>query len=314
MSEEPVLRPEEIAGVLSGTPDDPTLDAGSPADSGPQVYSLKEPVAIPASAERTARQTLERIAAALGAVLRAEADAGIELTVDGLQQQRTEAALSVLPPPAWVVSLARPGGGGLALALHPAVALALVDLALGGQGRPGESGREPTELENRVLSRLIGSAAEPIAGVLGESVRAATLDVGAVPSNVATGGETVGVGLLRFKIGEEDHASLLLVTAALLLPSRSPSAGEPRPPGPLASRLERVALDVRPVLRAGRVGMRDLVELERGKVLRLDAAEDTLFDLRVADHNVIRGRIVRQDERSVFAIPRGPDDPSRKEP
>ena len=301
MSDEPILRPEEVAGVLGGDASQGAAPIESAAD-GPQPYSLREPVAIPPSAEADARQTLERIVAAFAEVFRSEAKGGIELTLDGMQQQRTSAALSVLPPPAWVVSLARSDGGGVALALNPAVGLALVDLALGGTGSSPEAVREPTPLEGRVLSRLIGAAAKRLEEIVGEPLRPRRLEVGKLPGVVAAAGETVGVGLLRLKICETDYTSLMLVTASLLLPARRKTIAQPRPPGPMARRLRAVPVEVRPVLRAGRVGIRDLMTLGSGKVLRLDSPANARFELRVFGTTVEHGSIVREDDRSVFTV------------
>lgn len=299
MSEEPVLRPEEVAGVLSkdGEP------ATKPSASGPQPYSLREPVAIPASAEAEATRTLARIVAAFNDVLRGESAGQVEIGLDGLQQHRAEVALSALPAPIWVCSLVRPGGGGVSLALHPVVALALVDLVLGGAGEIPEEGREATPLEARVATKIVASAAKPIAEVLGVEPKPLELRIGEVPPEVAAAGETVGVGLLRLKIGEGDHSSLLLVTASLLLPStRRTVADEVRAPGPLAPRLDAVGLETRLVLRAGRVSAGDLVALREGQVLRLDAPEDAGFDLRVSGCTVAHGSIARRDGGTSFTV------------
>jgi flagellar motor switch protein FliM len=308
MKDEPILRPEEIAGVLSGGAEDGAAAAAT-NDDGPKPYSLREPVSIPPAAEAQARDNLANLVNVVNESFRAQTGAPVELGLDALQQQPAAAALAALPSPVWVASLARAGGGGLSLALPSVVALGLVDVALGGTGAFPESGREPTPLESRVVSRLLSGCAGPIAELLDEPLKPVALTAGEVPSAVASSGETVGVGLLRFAIGEASQAALLLITASMLLPTETTSSGGHV--GPLAARLERLDFPVRPVLRAGRVGFRDLTALEKGKMLRLDAAEDALLELRIFGQTIAWGRVERNDDGSVFRVEQKVDQPGK---
>ncbi len=311
MSEEPVLRPEEVAGVLSG-------DAGNApqphADGEAQPYSLREPVAIPAAAEAQARGRLEGVVAALAELLDAEAEGGIKVLLEGFQQQRAAAALSVLPGPVWVTALAAKRGGGIALALQPAVALALMDRALGGPGDPPEDGREPTSLEGRVVSRMFGAIAEKLGAIFETDLTPVELTTDRIPDRVAASGETVGVSPLRFTIGETDHASLLLASASLLVPSGDRATPKARPVGPLARSLENVVMPVVPVIPAGRVSLTELSSLESGKVLKFDVVEDSMVELRVGETVIAGGRIRRQTGQTVFKIESRVGDKSTEEP
>lgn len=303
MSDEPVLSPEEVAGVLA----DPTEggQASPTPREGPLPYSLREPVAIPPSAEKHATQAMRKLVAAFAGVLPAGPETEVQLELDGLQQQRPESALSTLPSPAWVFSITRAGGGGVALALHPAVGLALVDLILGGSGELPESGREPTPLEARVLIRLVESAAEKLTDVLGALAdEPVSFSAGSLAPALAVRGETVGVGLLRIGLGEANHSSLLLASASLLLPERRVAKAKIRPPGPLSVPLDRIELEIRPVLLAGRICLNDVLALEPGKVLCLDAPEHAGLELRVGGRKIADGRILREPDRVVFAVER----------
>jgi len=294
MSEEPVLRPDEVQEILS--------DPAAPADDGPQPYSLREPLAIPPAALAAARETMERVVASLNETIGHE-DA-IEVSLDDLQQQTVAAALTAMPPP-WTAALGREGNGGLALALHPSVGLTLVDLALGGPGTPPDDTREPTQLESAVLRRLLAAAANRVSEVLDERLVPVACGAGEIPATVVSAGETVAVGLLRFKIGEGHHTSLLLITASLLITdSQSATAPLGEGPGPLEAILEQVPLEIRPVLAAGSVSFHDVMALEVGDVLRLDVAEETGLELRAEGHAVAIGRVVRTDDRAVFKISR----------
>ncbi|MCP3979352.1 MAG: hypothetical protein GY716_08490 [bacterium] len=300
MREDAVLRPDEVEGVLSGGP--------APVESGPQPYSLRDPIAIPPDKQDAARDVLEGIVSALSDEL--PAGSAIELQLDNLQQLTGAAALSILPSPVWMAGLARPEGGGFALALHPIVGQALVELALGGGGGQGEDDREPTPLESRVLSRMFEAAAPGISTLCSSTLASVESTVGSIPSEIAVPGETLAIGLLRFRIDEADHASLLLATPALLLPDDDAQQGERTTgPGPLADRLEQLTLKARPVLRAGTLRLHDLLALEAGKVVRLDASEDSLLELCVSGRPVARGRIACRGDQTIFTVeaPEGTD-------
>jgi flagellar motor switch protein FliM len=305
MSEEPLLRPEEVQGVISGVDGEAKDEAAASAGEGPQPYSLREPVAIPADAEERAKKAIEQLASTLEEELRRELETEVSLEAEGLQQLRAEAALSVLQSPVWIVPFRRVGSGGMALAMPAPPAMSLVELALGGPGSAPESGREPTALEARVLVKLFSPAAKRIGELLHSELSPGSVETGAVPPSVAAAGETVGVGHLRLKIGESEHSTLLLATASLLLPSsagkqRSASSGA----GPLAPRLAKVPVRVRPVLKAGRVSLGDLMQLEPGKILSLDVPETAPVELQVEGEACFIGQIVRQDDQPVFTVRR----------
>jgi flagellar motor switch protein FliM len=305
MNQDVDLRPEEVSEVLANGSGDGDAAPEQDGRNEPKPFSLREPVAIPPEAEPFAKETLEKVVVALNEVVRSEADIECEMTLDGLQQQRSAAALSVMPAPVWVTALRCSGGGGLALALHPTVGLALVEAALGGSGSLPEEGREPTRLESRVLGWFFSRAADRLETLLGRKLSSAGTAIGEVPTQVASPGETMGVGLLRVKIGEQERSCLLMASAALLLPARKSTADKSsREPGPLAVKLDKVPLETRAVLQAGRVSLNDLMSMESGKVMRLDASEDSILELRVAGQMVAHGRIVRTGEQHNFAVER----------
>ena len=75
---------------------------------------------------------------------------------------KRSAAVGSMAAPTWILGFVHAGGGGLALVLEPASALALVELALGGIGSSSASGREPTPLESRVMGNLCSALVEPL--------------------------------------------------------------------------------------------------------------------------------------------------------
>ena len=284
MSGRPVLRPEEVAGVLAGAP-----QAQPPA--GPTPYSFREPLAIPRESEPQARKRIEALAAEIQETLRAELGAEVTIEVDAFQQQRASAAIAAMPAPAWLLSFARPGGG-VALVLPAAAALSLLERALGGAGASADASRGPTALESRVLSKILPRMAAAVSRALGADLAPVGLVVGSLPPQVATPGEVLGIGILRIKASDGERSALVLASAPLLAPPKAKPAGGKRV-GPLAKALGAVPVDTRAVLDAGLVMVAELSELQPGTVLRFDVAEDAPLELRVREIPIFSGRIVR---------------------
>ncbi len=220
MSEEPLLRPEEVAGVLAGLDGDATPDLSGDGPCMPIPYSLREPVALPQEAEPYARKKVEAMAAAIETCWRRELATEVSIEVEGFQQQRAGVALSVVPSPAWTFGFLDPAGGGVAIVLDPGIGLALVEAALGGAGKPVDTGRAPTPLESRVMERLGSAAAAGIRTAAESALMPTGLVVGALPAGLASDGETLGVGLLRIRLPQGERAALLLATAPILSPRR----------------------------------------------------------------------------------------------
>ena len=303
MSDQPLLRPEEVASVLGAGEAQPESAEGQPGGrpDEPAAYSLREPVVLPASLEQEARARLDAFTERLGHALRQSFDSEVSLALEGFQQQRAEAAIAVLEKPAWILPFRRTGKGRLAVVLSPKLALVVMELALGGLGAAPGEGRGPTPLEQRVLGRLQNRLSEAL-GTEEESFSPCIPGFGEVPASFAPAGETVCVGILRFKLGTVDQKGLLLATGPLLVPKASQTEALPARLGPLAAPLDEVPLPARPVLTAGRLSMKDLVEMKEGAVLRLDAPQGTALELRVAGESLFRGHIRRAEGTSGFAV------------
>jgi flagellar motor switch protein FliM len=316
MSEEPLLKPEEVASVLSGgeTEDPESIEQSR----DPSSYSLREPVVIPPSSEPEARKRVEQIAASLQSSIVSVVDAEMTIDTEGFQQQRVASGLSTVPPPAWVLCFNVPGRGRFALVMPPVLALGVVEMALGGAGGMPEEGRGPTPLEQRVFRRLHASLVEPLRKETGLQVAAGALEFGEVPSSFANPGETVGIGLLRCTVGETDQPALLMVTAGLLVDEESETVTRSfEKIGPLLPRLGKVVLEARPVLRCGKIRMKDLLEMKKDAVILFDTKEGTPLRLSVAGQEIFAGQIGREDGVPLFAVTgrRGraagaPNDPS----
>jgi flagellar motor switch protein FliM len=265
------------------------------------VYSLRRPVAIAPDEESSARCRLSRIATALEAALRSALESPISIQITGFQQEQAHAAIDTLPAPGWILAFPCEDGG-FAVAVDPACALSLVELALGGAGNSPAKGREPTPLESRVMQKLCSALAEPLGRSLALTVTSASFRTGSLPDAIATAGRTVCVGVLGIDLAGHERSGLLLATPNLLRIEPEADVHEPLAVGPLAPRIDLVRVGVRPVLQAGRVTLSDIIHLEPGAVLRLDAPADAPIELRVAGRSCLRGTISREGSTAVFRV------------
>jgi flagellar motor switch protein FliM len=292
----PLLRPDEVASVLSGE-----RAPRPPEATGSPVYHLRKPVAIAAEDEPAAARRLGALAGCLAAVLGKSLGAEIALEMQGFRQELAGVALDTLPQPACLLAFLGPGGGGFGLAFDPACAIALVEVALGGSGASAEARRTPTLLESRILTSLAAEIAEPLRRASGLKLESGVFGTAGLPAGLAGRGEPLGVGLAKLRIAGRERSALLLAAPALLeapAPQAAPHAS--RAVGPLAARLARVQLAIRPVLRAGSVPLAELTTLVPGTILRLDAPEDRPLELRVAGQTVYVGQLARQPAGAVF--------------
>jgi flagellar motor switch/type III secretory pathway protein FliN len=152
------------------------------------------------------------------------------------------------------------------------------------------------------MDKLGTALVGPLAQSADLTVRGAVFRTVAVPESLAAPGQTVGVGLLGIDLAGHQCTGLLLATPNLLRTETDGQDEHLHTIGPLAERLERVRVEVRPVLAAGRVTLADLAELAPGAVLRLDVAVDAPIELRVAGRSCFRGTIARDADGTRFRV------------
>ncbi|ANM30548.1 hypothetical protein ABI59_14630 [Acidobacteria bacterium Mor1] len=303
MSEEPLLQPEEVASVLGGDEEgspDPSLGGGEPSMA--TRFSLRQPLTLTPAEEQGARQRAEKLVQSMQKALCQELDGEYEIQIEGFQQERAESALTLVPEPAWSLPMHLDSSGGMLLVLNPSLALALVEMAMGGVGNPPENGRGPTPLEVRVAERLIAGLSSRISKASDYNFSKGSVAVGKIPSAIAAPGEIVGVALLRFKLSEEaERTSVLLLTTNMLRAPKE-AAGAEQALGPMSGRVQELPVETRPVLPAGQVTLKELTSLKPGSILKLDRNADSELDLRVAGETLFRGNLTRGEKELSFTV------------
>lgn len=301
MTDQPLVSADEMASVLGSDENQEAAPVAS--EKGATVaYSLRRPLAISPEDEERARARVATISESLIASIRRQLDATLECEEQGFQQQQTSAAVGSLEEPAWILAFEAEGGGGLAFVMDPACSMSLIELALGGAGTSSAGGRAPTNLETRVMNNLGRALLEPFSAKAGVRLNRPIFATGSVPTEVATAGEMVAASILKLKFGDAERGALLLATSSLFRDANSAGDDAPVAAGPLNDRLSKVLVDIRPVLRAGKVSLKDLTELQPGSVLRFESDEQRELDLRVQGLGLMRGRISREEGSVQFGV------------
>jgi flagellar motor switch protein FliM len=301
MTDKPLISPEEVASVLSQDQDAAESPPPEPGEAISDVYSLRRPLAIAPEDEPHAKNRVEGFAQALVETIRRELETTIECQVRGFQQQQAGPAVDALPAPCWLLTFVHAERGGISLVMDPACAMSLVELALGGIGNSTAAGREPTDLETRVLTTRAGALSKPLARRARLELTEAVFTVAKIPKTLADRGEMVGAALLQLKFSGAERTGLLLVSSSLLREEAAVADDASRQGvGPLAARLEGLPVTFRPVLPAGTVTLGDLVALKPGAVLTLEAPESTPLDLRVDGLALFEGHVRRENGRAEF--------------
>lgn len=302
MADEPLLTNEEVASVLERE-ETPTEPEEQEDPGGTEVFSLRHPVAIARQELAEARSRCEQWVEVLTRTINDDLQCQAAISLQGFRQEQVKTAIASIPDPAWVISLVRSNGGGIALVLDGSCGLGFVEMALGGPGAAGEAGRAATPLEQRVLDQLATSLSKTLSRMATTGFDRGAFSSGLPVPELASGGQTVGVGLIGLAIGENEKNGLVLITPDLLRPAAKAKPGStPLNLGPLVSRVRGVPMRVRPILRTGLTPIEDLVALEPGAVLQFELEASSPLTLRVNDRDVFRGKIERTDNRAKFAV------------
>jgi len=282
------------------------LDAlGPPSAPVPYVrYNFRRPDRVSKEQIRALQFLHERFARHVSTSLAAYLRASTELSLVSVEQFTYGEFLLALPDPTayYAVSLA-PLDALAGLEINPALAFAMIDRMLGGEGQPVAVERALTDIEQNVIDSvvkvLLDSLAEtwrPLAGL--------RLDIRARETRpqmlqVASPNDTVVMLVFDMRVGDARGAVHLCLPAELVERSDTAAAAgwnRPRqePTGRertwLIENLGRVPMPVSAVLDA-RCRAGDIATLAVGDVLSLDVPAETPIELRVGETLKFRARL-----------------------
>jgi flagellar motor switch protein FliM len=178
-----------------------------------------------------------------------------------------------------------PHKGGAVLELNPAVAFVMIDRLLGGQGVNVPEAREFTEIERAVIERIglrvmidLQHAWQPVRDF---AFRLLNLETNPQSIQVTSPNEVILVATLRLRLGEQTGAITLgypyLVLEPLLASLGAqrwtPAAAAPKPAARsfMLRELAASPLTVRAFLGQGQLTVRELLNLQAGQLIPIEA-------------------------------------------
>jgi flagellar motor switch protein FliM len=279
---------------------------GPPRAPVPYVrYNFRRPDRISKEQIRALQFLHERFARNVSTSLAAYLRSSTELSLVSVEQFSYAEFLLALPDPTayYAISMAPLDVLG-GLEINPAVAFAMVDRMLGGDGQPVAVERALTDIEQNVIDSVVKVLLDALVETWRPLVKDLSLRIHGRETRpqmlqVVSPNDTIVMLVFDMRVGEARGAVHLSLPAGLVERSDTAAASgwsrqrtEPtkRERAWLVENLGRVPMTVSAVLdsrcRAG-----DIATLTVGDVLALDVAAETPVDLRVGETLKFRARL-----------------------
>ena len=238
-----------------------------------------------------------------------------ELGLKAAEQLPYRSFLEELPEAAYVVPLPMEPRGMAVLYIETTVLLPVMDLLLGGMGKPCGEGRELTELEDHVIMGAVKSFAGHLQSAwqgTGLAIQAGKRSGQAQLQRLLPASETVLRLTFAAKIPESESTFQLVLSAGCvatlihkLAEDNAPVAPAVATLGPnqrLRDRLLECKFGVELGLKRGKVLASELLDLHPGKIIRLGVAVQEVAALTIGGRDVFSALPVRSGSRRAAHI------------
>ena len=310
-----ILTQAEMDALISATGSAGGGRAAGPGAPPPRPYNFRRPDRIAKDQLRTLRVTHDRWTKAFATALSAFLRAPVELTIVSVDQFSYAECLSSLADPTafYALSLAPFEDAG-ALDVTPTIAYALVDRLLGGAGRATLQNRAMTEIELKVLDRVVVFWLESLTEIWKPTTEA-TLTIRnretepAMLQVAAPDAAFVVIGV-DTRIGDIQGLVSLCLPVAFVESGRGASAPAWRRQQPAISPVERgwiqdnlgrVVVPVSLSIETSLAG-RDVLALDLGDLISLGVPIAESMDVRVGGAKKLRGRLTARDNRVMVQV------------
>jgi len=264
-------------------------------------YDFMRPAWFSKERRATLESTYARFAAALQAFLAPRVRVPLEVAVSSVEQAVFSEFIQSLETPcaAFVFLVGDRLGGRGVIALGPDLACHLLERMLGGAGRPGETGRPLTPIEQIVLNGVMSTAVDLLRDASKDRFRIKpkleSFEADPAMIQIASRDDSVLVANLDVKLGETTGSlSLCLSTAvceAALLESGGRKSFQPGPAEPqnaalrraIGQTLKQAHVTVRARLPMVRVSAREIAALRSGSVLPTPHLADEPIQAQIND-------------------------------
>jgi flagellar motor switch protein FliM len=251
-------------------------------------------------------------ASSLSAYLRAFVD----VNLSSLEQISYSAFIRSLPDPTLFASVGmRPLDGNIALELNPSLVFPMIDMILGGPGRPLSDNRNLTEIELNIIEGVIKLAMRDLREAWHPVMELEFFMEGkgtkAQMFQIVSPAETVIAVHLEVKIGENTGTMNLCIPSRILklLRNRFDQQWNARKQKSAGNDAERIFELVKPVsvpltseIRSSRLTVDDLLKISVGDVIELNERIGDPVLLCVGGVPKYSGRIVQRRGKKAFEV------------
>lgn len=273
---------------------------------------------IPKSQLRAIRLLHEGFARNLASSLSAYLRAYVTINLVSVEQLSYAEFQDGLSSPSCLVPLRlRPYEGSAILEITPNLAFAVLEILLGGKARPSESpSREMTDIEESLLEGLLRIILQDLRQAWASVVEVefAMQSVESEPQFLPTvdPGEAFVVIAAEVRLGDLAGMMTLGIPSLVIKMMRAHfehhwslqkgrEAGEAEQ-AKMLERLRRAEVDVEVRLRGSTLPLRELMALEEGDLLVLEAPLGQALECRLSDVPKFHGRVATSGSRRVFVV------------
>ena len=251
-------------------------------------------------------------ASSLSAYLRAFA----EVNLASLEQVPYSSFIKGLPDPTLFASIGvRPLEGNIGLELNPSLVFPMIDMILGGPGRPLEESRSLTEIELNIIEGIIKLAMRDFCAAWHPIVELDLFLEGkgarAQMFQIVSPAETVVAVRFELKIGESSGMMNLCIPSRMLKSLQAKfdqqwNTHRQKPSGHTAERIleliKPVPMSVSSEIRRSKLTLDDLLKVAVGDVIELSEGVNDPVYLCVGGIAKFAGRIVQRHGKKAFEI------------
>ena len=315
-----VLSQEEINALFTAMSTE-DLSLGSQTEKGSQArkvvnYDFHRADRISQDQMRSIHLLHEHFGRNFASSLSAYLRAFVDVSVSSLEQISYSAFIKSLADPTLFASLGmRPLDGNIALELNPSLVFPMIDMILGGPGRPMSENRNLTEIEINIIEGVIKLAMRDLIEAWHPVIELEFFLEGkgtkAQMFQIVSPAEAVIAVHLELKMGENTGMMNVCIPSRILkmlrnkfdqqwnAPRQKPTGGEVEV---IAELMKPIRVSLSGEIRSSKLTMDDLLKISAGDVIELNERVGDPILLCVGGVPKFRGRIVQRRGKKVFEI------------
>ncbi len=316
-----ILSQEEIDALLEvideeGEPESLEKNLESPAQKQVVLYDFKRPNRISKEQIRAIRGIHDKMARSLASHISSVMRSIVEIQLHSVDQMTYGEFLMSLPSPtSFNVFSMKPLDGSAVLEINPSIAFVMIDRLLGGRGDVYEASRELTDIEisllDTILRIIIQNLKEAWSSVVDIYPSIETKESSPSVVQIVSQNEIVIMVVMEIIIGNNHgminiaYPVIYLESILSRLASRDIVIGEATSSKKsrnkeLKELIKRADILCEVILGKAKMSVRELLELKKGDIIRLDRSADDKALLTIDQKDIFLGDIgLRRYRKSI---------------